>query len=284
MNRRSTKPLGALAVAAALIAQASPAAAEVLPGPCGSDPHIACAVYDPTETYQIAYRPGEATVLVFEKGEKLDGTGMGDGKAWTVGPAGNGFFFKPKAPKAATNLILLTNKRQYVLKLIPVAKHEQAIWSLTFNYPDTRAKADAAASVRSAQARALLQQAGDAVGTAGAAGPRNWDYDMQGDVALAPTALWDDGRFTYFEFKTSRDLPQIYRVLEDGTEALVNPDDVRGPVLAVHDTAKRFNLRVGDAVLGIRNNAYRPDGQLNPSGTTIPGTVRLVKPKEAASE
>ena len=281
MNGRFTKPLGALGVAVALIAQAWPADAEVVPGPCGSDPHVACAVYDPTETYQIAYRPGEATVIVFEKGERLDGTGMGDGKAWTVGPAGNGFFFKPKAPKAATNLILLTNKRRYVLRLIPVVKHEQAIWSLTFDYPDTRAKESTAASVRSAQARTLLEQAGNAEKPVA---PRNSDYDMHGDTALAPTALWDDGRFTYFEFNTSRDLPQIYRVLEDGTEALVNPDDIRGPVLVVHDTAKRFNLRVGDAVLGIRNNAYRPDGQLNPSATTIPGTVRLVKQKEATSE
>lgn len=278
MNARFKKLAPASAIAAALLASALPANAQVVPGPCGTDPHIACAVYDPTESYQITYRPGEATVIVFEKGEKLDGTGMGDGKAWTVGPAGNGFFFKPKAPKASTNLILLTNKRRYVLKLIPVAKHEQAIWSLTFDYPDTRAKADAAAAARSAEARALLEGQGNA------AGPRNDNYDMHGDTALAPTALWDDGRFTYFEFNTSRDLPQIYRVLDDGTEALVNPDDMRGPVLVVHDTARRFNLRLGDAVLGIRNNAYRPDGKLNPSGTTIPGTVRLVKRKEDGGE
>ncbi|NRO98788.1 TrbG/VirB9 family P-type conjugative transfer protein [Paraburkholderia sp. NMBU_R16] len=278
MNGRFRKLPPASSIAVALLALALPAAAQVVPGPCGTDPHIACAVYDQTESYQITYRPGEATVIAFEKGEKLDGTGMGDGKAWTVGPAGNGFFFKPKAPKASTNLILLTNKRRYVLKLVPVAKHEQAIWSLTFDYPDTRAKADAAVSARSAEARALLE------GTGNAAEPRNHDYDMHGDTSLAPTSLWDDGRFTYFEFNTSRDLPQIYRVLDDGTEALVNPDDMRGPVLVVHDTARRFNLRVGDAVLGIRNNAYRPDGRLNPSGTTIPGTARLVKRKEDGGE
>lgn len=278
MNVRYQKALGVSAIATALLALALPAAAEVVPGACGSDPHIACAVYDSTETYQITYKPGEATVIEFEKGEKLDGGGMGDGKAWTAGPAGNGFFFKPKAVKAATNLILLTNKRRYVLKLVPVAKHEQAIWSLTFDYPDTRAKNSAAVAVRSAEARALLAQTGNAASTS------NSDYDMHGDTTLAPTALWDDGRFTYFEFKTSRDLPLIYRVFADGSEALVNPDDVRGPVLVVHDTAAAYNLRLNDAVLGIRNNAYRPDGQLNPSATTIPGTVRLVKHKEARGE
>jgi type IV secretion system protein VirB9 len=278
MNVRFTRTRVASAMAATLIVPAQPAAAEVLPGACGSDPHIACAVYDPTETYQITYRPGEATVIVFEKGEKLEGGGMGDGKAWTAGPAGNGFFFKPRAAKAGTNLILLTNRRRYVLKLIPVAKHEDAIWSLTFDYPDTRAKESAAAAVRRAEMSALLGQTGSTPATT------NFDYDMHGDVMLAPTALWDDGRFTYFEFRTSRDLPQIYRVLEDGSEALVNPDDMRGPVLVVHDTAHRFNLRVGDAVLGIRNNTYRPDGQVNPSATTIPGTVRLVKQREVGDE
>jgi len=278
MTIRFPKALTAASIAAALFGMSLPAVAEVVPGACGSDRHIACAVYDPNETYRIAYRPGEATVLVFEKGEKIDGGGMGDGKAWTAGPAGNGFFFKPKAPQAATNLILLTNRRRYVLKLVPVRRHEEAVWSLTFDYPDTRAKASAAAAVRSAEARALLAQ------TVSTPGVGNFNYDMHGDTTLAPTALWDDGRFTYFEFGTSRDLPQIYRVYGDGKEALVNPDDVRGPVLVVHDTAQRFNLRLGDAVLGIRNNAYRPDGQLNPTGTTIPGTVRLVKQKEAGGE
>ena len=279
MNAQFRKAVAMTSVAAAIaLAMAQSALAQVVPGACGSDPHIVCAMYDPTESYQIAYRPGEATVIEFEKGEKLDGGGMGDGKAWTAGPAGNGFFFKPKAVKAGTNLILLTNKRRYVLKLVPVAKHDEAVWSLTFNYPDTRAKASAAAAARSIEARALLEQTGNAASTS------NSDYDMQGDTALAPTALWDDGRFTYFEFKTSRDLPKIYRVYDDGSEGLVNPDDVRGPVLVVHDTARRFNLRLNDAVLGIRNNAYRPDGQLNPSGTTIPGTARLVKHKEASGE
>jgi type IV secretion system protein VirB9 len=278
MKLRFQKVPCAASIVVALLALSLPAAAEVVPGACGRDPHIACAVYDPDETYQIAYRPGEATVLVFEKGEKIDGGGMGDGKAWSAGPAGNGFFFKPKAAQAATNLILLTNRRRYVLQLVPVTKREKAVWSLTFDYPDARAKASAAAAVRSAEARALLAPTVTTPGTG------NFDYDMHGDTTLAPTALWDDGRFTYFEFRTSRDLPQIYRVFEDGSEALVNPDDVRGPVLVVHDTAHRFNLRVGDAVLGIRNNAYRPDGQLNPAGTTIPGTVRLVKQKEASGE
>jgi len=161
---------------------------------------------------------------------------------------------------------------------VPVARHEDAIWSLSFAYPDTQAKQSAAAAVRSAEARALLAQTVDTRGTG------NADYDMHGDTVLAPTALWDDGRFTYFEFRTNRDLPQIYRVYGDNKEALVNPDDVRGPVLVVHDTAQRFNLRLGDAVLGIRNNAYRPDGQLNPAGTTVPGTVRLVKHKEAGDD
>ncbi|MCW5192389.1 TrbG/VirB9 family P-type conjugative transfer protein, partial [Burkholderia cenocepacia] len=132
--------------AATAFAIAQSAVAQGVPGACGSDPHIVCAVYDPTESYEIAYRPGEATVIEFEKGEKLDGGGMGDGKAWTAGPAGNGFFFKPKAVKAGSNLILLTNKRRYVLKLVPVAKHDEAVWSLTFNYPDTRATASTAAA------------------------------------------------------------------------------------------------------------------------------------------
>ena len=63
MNDRFRKVVAVTSFAAAALAMAQSAVAQVVPGACGSDPHIVCAVYDPTESYQIAYRPGEATVI-----------------------------------------------------------------------------------------------------------------------------------------------------------------------------------------------------------------------------
>ena len=47
----------------------------------------------------------------------------------------------------------------------------------------------------------------------------NWG---KGNKALAPTAAYDNGRFTYFSFDNGRELPLIYKVMADGTEMLLN--------------------------------------------------------------
>ncbi|WP_323123169.1 TrbG/VirB9 family P-type conjugative transfer protein [Burkholderia alba] len=245
--------------------------AVVTPGPCSDDAHLRCAIYDRNDVVRVPYRPGNAAVLQLEPGESLQGIGMGDAKAWTVGQKGQAIFFKPKAASAQTNFLIVTDKRRYAIQLSPAGRDEAATWSLSFDYPDTRAAQASAARARQDRASALLQ--GQTVGTAT---PRNTNYDMRGDTILAPTAMWDDGRFTYFQFATNRDLPEFYRVMPDGAEAKVNPT-MQGDVKVIQDTANFFVLRLGKSVLGIRNNAYTPDGPLNPTGTTVPGTVRLLK-------
>lgn len=255
--------------------------AQVTPGLCGKDAHVRCAVFDQTETYKVLYRPGNATIIQLEAGEVIDGPasglGVGDNKAWTVGAKANWAIFKPKAKQAETNFVIVTAKRRYILDLEHAGPGEAPTWSLTFAYPDTQAEQAAKEQAKQARARAMMH--------AGAAqsAHRNENYDMQGDAILAPTALWDDGRFTYFEFGTSRDIPSIYRKLPDGREEMINAH-MDGDTRVVHDTAAHFVLRLGQSVLGIRNNGYTPDGQLNPLGTTVPGEVRLLKQKGASNE
>ncbi|RBL66795.1 conjugal transfer protein TrbG, partial [Pseudomonas sp. MWU13-2625] len=48
-----------------------PAVATVIPGPCGTDPNVQCAVYDKNEKYEIATAPGKAVLLMLEDGEAV---------------------------------------------------------------------------------------------------------------------------------------------------------------------------------------------------------------------
>ncbi|MNO06847.1 Type IV secretion system protein virB9 precursor [compost metagenome] len=50
---------------------------------------------------------------------------------------------------------------------------------------------------------------------------------------------------------------------------------MEGETVVVHETAKGFVLRLGDAVLGVRNDGYAPQGKFNASGTSVPGMVRV---------
>ena len=244
------------------------------PGACGDDDHIRCAVFDPNEAYRVPFRAGEALVIQLEPGEMIDGpasgVGMGDGKAWTVGAKSNWMLVKPKEIHADTNLLIVTDRRRYVIRLVTADRDEEAAWTLTFAYPDTLARLAEAAAKKRALADAMGRS------SASASVHQNENYDMHGDKVLAPTSMWDDGRFTYFRFATSRDAPVIFRVLPDGSEALVN-SHTEGDTVVVHETGAAFVLRLGQSVLGVRNNRYSPDGQFNAAGTTVDHTVRLIK-------
>ncbi|QIE29044.1 TrbG/VirB9 family P-type conjugative transfer protein [Caballeronia sp. SBC2] len=263
------------AIAAALCAL--PAHALTTPGPCGADAHIRCAVFDSSEVYRVPFRAGTATLIQLEPGEVIDGPasgiGMGDSKAWKVGAKSNWILFKPTEAHADTNLIVVTDRRRYAIELVTADRGEAAVWSLNFTYPDTRSRETQAAARKQALA------ADRARSSAATSLHANENYDMQGDTVLAPTSMWDDGRFTYFRYATTRDLPDINRVLPDGSEALVN-SHVDGDTVVVHETAAKFMLRLGKSVLGVRNNGYTPDGQFNTTGTAVPGTVRITKEHE----
>jgi type IV secretion system protein VirB9 len=305
---RSTSLQASAAVAAAtfFVAATTSTCAFALDTPrsCGADPHVQCASYDPDQVYRVATMPGRAVMIQFEPGEHIvdHGAGIGDAKAWHMAMNDGGALLKPGAVQPETNLMLVTNRRTYAIALADVSASQPATWVLRFDYPDTRAKASAA-QLRRQQAVAaalagtperLAQAAapasnpvtnpanGSAASTASTpatasvltGSSANMQYMMRGDRALAPTALWDDGRFTYFKYATARDLPTIFTKLPDGGEATVN-FHMEGDTVVVHEVSKQFVIRYGQSVLGIRNDGFSPDGRYNASGSSLPGTARL---------
>ena len=104
----------------------------------------------------------------------------------------------------------------------------------------------------------------------------NRNYWGKGDKDLAPTEVFDDGRFTYLRYDNARSLPAVFKVNTDGSEAAVN-SHVEGDTLVIHETSKDFVLRQGKAVLGVENRSYDSVGEFNRTGTTGNNTVRLRK-------
>lgn len=265
---------GRFASAAALCIPSAAGWAFSTPRPCGSDLHVQCAIYDRNEVYQVATTRGKTVLLQFEDGESVADNGVGVGgepKAWAGGMGANWFFLQPNRANADTNLVIVTNRRTYTLALVTAAKDTPATWVLRFSYPEAQAKAEREQASKAQRNKALGAQA------AQNAEPRNEAYLMRGDEALAPTALWDDSRFTYFRYASGRDLPRLFQVLPDGSEAQSN-FHMEGDTVVVHAVAKAFVIRLGNAVLAIRNDGFADDvGQYNAAGTTVPGVVRVTK-------
>ncbi|WP_321899467.1 TrbG/VirB9 family P-type conjugative transfer protein [Paraburkholderia heleia] len=298
-----TSAFSVRSVAALALVVTAPVLAVETPRSCGGDPHVQCATYDPDQSYRVATAAGNAVFIQFEHGEHVidNGAGMGDKKAWSLGMNDSGALLKPQALQPQTNFLIVTNRRVYAILLADATPAQPATWILRFDYPDTRAKASAAQLRREHEVTAALGaeshgpmprepvSAGGAAPTASlqvvdnprapavvGASASNMQYMMRGDRALAPTLLWDDGRFTYFKYSTTRDLPTIFTKLPDGSEATANYH-MEGDTVVVHEVSKEFVIRYGQSVLGIRNDGYSPDGRYDASGSSLPGTARLTR-------
>lgn len=243
--------------------------------PALADSRIRMETYSPNAVYNIYTRPGRAVLVQLEADEKLDGNatalGMGDANAWNVGVRGNNIVFKPTASSPATNMLIVTNKRTYAFDLKVAPRNQASTYIMRFRYPDSDAARQLAQESRRQRALNALAQSDGAK-----AQMLNANYWAYGDKDLAPSAAYDNGRFTYFEFDNGRPMPTIYRVNPDRSESLVN-SHIEGKNLIVHETAARFVLRYGKSVLGIENRGYLKAGTFNHTGTDSNQTVRLLK-------
>lgn len=246
----------------------------------GSDERIRIVPYNANQVVKIFTAVGNPTLIQFEDDETvLDSSkgmiGMGDAKAWSVGPKGSNIMLKPAAERPDTKLLVVTTKRTYAFEISSVSKKSgiEPTLIVRFDYPDSKAKAALAASQKRSAINNRLDQI---AGKNGVSVSRNANYMKQGDESLAPSAVEDDGRFTFMRFDSTRELPVVYKILPDGTETLTNfhMDSDTGTVI-VHEVAGKFVLRYGNAVMAIRNDGFNPDGKLNLTGTTVPNAVRL---------
>ncbi len=249
------------------------------------DPRIRVEQYDPDQVVEIYTAVGNPTLIQFEADEEIKNTrtgmiSMGDSKAWKAAPRANNIMLLPKAKLPDTKMVVVTTKRSYAFEIISASAKNgtKPTLILRFDYPDTKARLAKAEAGKLDAVSERLQEIAKAGGKAASTQGRNRKFMKQGDEALVPSEVEDDGRFTYFRFDSTRELPLVYKVLPDGKEAQVefHVESDTG-IVVVHDTAAMFRLRYGQAVLAIRNDGYNPDALLNLTGSTVPRTLRLLK-------
>jgi P-type conjugative transfer protein VirB9 len=248
---------------------------------------------DVVEVYAVA---GIASRLVFAPGETILDVASGFTQGWEFSDRRNILYIKAKSIKGDngqapmrpmprkwdTNLMVTTNLRMYDIDLHLVAAGERGkagsprvTYRVEFRYPtDDAALAKAAADKVRLQAKLEAKPQ-----------PRNWNYSMQvGDDSddIAPTAAYDDGRFTYLRFPNNRDFPAAFVVSPDKSESLVNshvaPDDPG--LLVLHRVSHQVVLRLGRSVVAVYNDSYDADGVPAKSGMTVPGVKRILKSAE----
>jgi len=261
--------------------------------PAAGDAQVGYVNYSPDQVTLIRVQRGALTRIVLAPDEHILDNGAATGQnadcskpdnAWCVHAerGANQVLLRPRASATDNNLELRTDKRDYSFRFEvadqetpaaqtkPHAAHSAlAMYRVIFRYPE--AAKDTAATAGPPAAAALARAARPL--------PRNWQYTMQalpGAEDIAPSLVFDDGRFTYFQFAASRELPTIFVISAAGEEARINfhIDEHDPGMVVVERLGHRFVLRLGSAVVGIWNEAFDIRGRRPVDNSTVDGMVR----------
>ena len=258
-----------------------PGFAAETPSPGAKDARVRTVDYDPDQVVSVIGQFRHAIEIEFGPGETVTQAALGDTVSWQIAPVGNIVFLKPRERAAGTNLIVVTNAGggprtyHFNLRLGGTA----TMYGIRFRYPREE-RADAAARVQLAALQAA-KAAESSVITAALdhaviEGPRNMNYTEQGDAALAPSEISDNGEFTVLRYPGHADLPSIFAVDVDGSETIV-PYDVREDFVVIHAVYRQLRLRRGNTVLCLYNEAPPRNDRGDRTGTVSTVVERKVK-------
>jgi type IV secretion system protein VirB9 len=236
----------------ALLLLAFPAQAAVEPRPSSGDPRIQVVGYDPSEVVLLRAALGYQLTIEFDPAEQIENVAIGDSLGWQVIPnrKANLLFVKPMERAPATNMTVVTNLRRYAFELAVrpgTPKGGDVLYTLRFEYPQP-APVVALAPEPPAPPQAT-----------------NRAYSYEGSARNVPTAVFDDGQATYFQFGAGEDYPAIFALEADNGEAVVN-FRIRDDYVVVDRIARGFVLRRGEEVTRIHNDGFRETapGPLSP--------------------
>ncbi|MGF6479561.1 TrbG/VirB9 family P-type conjugative transfer protein [Paraburkholderia sp. JPY419] len=265
----------ALVVVLVAVLRSSTTYAFDLPG-WNDDSRVRQVIYRADDVVRIEAQRGFATHIALDSHEHILVVAPGDRDGWQVvaDKGDHDVYLKPKLAAHDSNLEIRTDRHSYSFDLVVLPLkarfgNDREMYRVTFVYPDELATQGQGDSDAARVAKRLAQ-----LPTV-----RNARYSMQvmpDSDDIAPTAAWDDGRFTYLRIPNNRRMPAIFRVADDGTESVVDRH-VERDTIVVHEVAKRFVLRLGNEVVGIWNDAYDMDGVPPYDGTTVNGVKRVLR-------
>ncbi len=220
--------------------------ATVMPRSMGGEDRIKIINYVPNAVFRYIGHYYYQTIIEFSLDEEIQTITMGTPTPWQIVPAGNRIFLKPIEDDATTNMTVITNKRMYFFEMH--AKNANSIndpdlaFIVKFVYP-SETNYSAVKHVESNSGPDLTK-------------PElyNFNYRISGSaVNIEPIQIFDDARFTYFKFREiNTELPAIFLVNNDGSEALINYRVEKGYVI-VERVTEKYTLRHGNDVICVFN-------------------------------
>ncbi len=242
-----------------------------LPRYLGSEKKFRSYVYNPNELYRYFGHYTYQGFIEFEAGEAINTISMGNPTLWLVETLDNRIFLKPVGEdNSETNMTVLTSKRVYHFEL--VAKEAKGladkdlIFVVKFSYPDDKDKNLVEFAKTPPSDEPDMRDLS----------VYNFNYQYTGEKSIAPSKVFDDGIFTYFQFiSKNSEVPAIYSVDSEGFESLVNYR-IAGSYMIVEKVAPQYSLRNGGDIVCVYNMDTYTNGKTRQS--TVMANDKNIKP------
>lgn len=219
--------------------------------------------YQHGKIYEIRTGLGITTQIELSPTEKVLDYSTGFSTGWELNRRENVFYLKPNNVDVDTNMMVRTDKREYVFELKVVATDWTALeqakragvqYKVGFTYPNDPAFEETPKVPAQGQSTALEPD-------------REYNYQYSYATRskspwLVPVSVYDDGRFTYIEMPDLKqfptgNFPSVYgRERRRGDDFVVN-STVENNTIIVHGTYEYLVIRHGLNVVGLRRNTQR---------------------------
>lgn len=209
---------------------------------------VAVFPYRQNKIYQVGIKPGMFTTFMLPKDEPIQQFAVSnpDAAEVTVNADANAAMLKLLS-EITLSATIVTTKRAYYMTISPSADswHQGVSWS----YDETTASGfgyRAPSNGKAAQAAQPQQDMTIPPDDDGLGGHPNFNYQVEGDAAILPVAVWDNGRFTWLQFSDSiQSLPAVFFLGPDGPEVVNYVVQPGGKQVKVNRLMSRVMLRLG---------------------------------------
>ena len=219
--------------------------------------------YQPGRIYEIKTGLGITTQIELSPNEKVLDYSTGFSTGWELNRRENVFYLKPNNVDVDTNMMVRTDKREYVFELKVVAtdwnvleqaKRAGVQYKVGFTYPNDPVFEEAPRPPVEGQSTAFEMGR-----------PYNFDYSVASRKKapwLIPVSVYDDARFTYIEMPDLKqfptgNFPTVYgRERRRGEDFVVNTT-VENNTIVVHGTYEYLVIRHGQNAVGLRRNTSK---------------------------
>lgn len=241
--------------------------------PTPIDSRIRVIVYNPDDVIKFTGYYNYQTSIQFSDNEEISTISMGDTTGWQIVPEGNRMFIKPMEKNADTNMTVITNLKNNITKKHNSISDNQRIYffELYARETDDIRNPNMVFNIKFLYSddednKTILTQNNNTLCGTGKAAPDlecpekyNFNYTLSGSEDIAPIKVFDDGEFTYLQFRgKNTEIPAIFAVDEELRESMINYRVVDKNMVVLEQVFKKIALKNGKKVSCIFNEAFNP--------------------------